>query len=83
MNAVELATILLAWAFGVHIPLVYTVLGALWTLPALEYASSGDGRYVAAVRGIARYLIAIYAVGDVFGTIITVFLAACCRSSPT
>ncbi len=75
MNAVELATILLAWAFGVHIPLVYTVLGLLWTLPALEYASRRDGRYMAAVRGLARYLIAVYAVGGVFGTIITVFLA--------
>ncbi|MDP7982327.1 MAG: cytochrome ubiquinol oxidase subunit I [Conexivisphaerales archaeon] len=75
MNAVELATILLAWVFGVHIPLVYTVLGVLWTLPALEYASRGDGRYMVAVKGIARYLIAVYAVGGVFGTIITVFLA--------
>ncbi|MGC8556342.1 MAG: cytochrome ubiquinol oxidase subunit I [Conexivisphaera sp.] len=75
MNAVQLATILLAWVFGVHIPLVYTVLGMIWTLPALEYASRRDGRYMDAVRGIARYLIAVYAVGGVFGTIITVFLA--------
>ena len=75
MNAVELATILLAWVFGVHIPLVYTVLGVLWTLPVLEYASRDSGRYMTAVRGIARYLIAIYAVGGVFGTVITVFLA--------
>ncbi|MCI4460980.1 MAG: cytochrome ubiquinol oxidase subunit I [Thaumarchaeota archaeon] len=75
MNAVQLATVLLAWAFGVHIPLVYTVLGIIWTLPALEYASRRDGRHLEAVRGIARYLIAIYAVGGVFGTIVTVFLA--------
>jgi len=75
MNAVWIATVLLAWVFGVHIPLVYTVLGIIWTLPAMEYASRRDGRYNDAVKGIARYLIAIYAVGGVFGTVITVFLA--------
>ncbi|MFP3282864.1 MAG: cytochrome ubiquinol oxidase subunit I [Nitrososphaeria archaeon] len=75
MNAVWIATVFLAWVFGVHIPLVYTVLGIIWTLPAMEYASRRDGRYNDAVKGIARYLIAIYAVGGVFGTVITVFLA--------
>ncbi len=68
---------LLSWAFDVHLPLVYTVLGILWITPFIEYIGGKkmDSRYSDLVKVMLNYLIAVYAIGGVFGTIITVFLA--------
>lgn len=78
MDAVTAIVVgLIAWAFAVHLPLVYTVLGLTWLLPTLELIGlrKNDERYFDIVKGLSRYLIFIYAIGGVFGTIITVFLA--------
>ena len=71
------ASALIAWAFAVHLPLVYTVLGLGWLLPTLELIGYRTGRriYVDVAHGLSNYLIAVYAIGGLFGTIITVFLA--------
>lgn len=68
---------LLSWAFDVHLPLVYTVLGILWTTPFIEYIGwkRNDSRYLELNKVLLNYLIAVYAIGGVFGTIVTVFLA--------
>ena len=78
MDAVTTITVgLIAWAFAVHLPLVYTVLGLTWLLPTLELIGlrKNDDRYFDIAKNLSRYLIFIYAIGGVFGTIITVFLA--------
>lgn len=78
MDAVTAITVgLIAWAFSVHLPLVHTVLGLTWLLPTLELIGlrKNDERYFEIAKGLSRYLIFIYAIGGVFGTIITVFLA--------
>jgi cytochrome d ubiquinol oxidase subunit I len=78
MDAVTAITVgLIAWAFAVHLPLVYTVLGLTWLLPTLELIGLRTKRdvYFDIAKGLSRYLIFIYAIGGVFGTIITVFLA--------
>ncbi len=80
MNMISSSSIvagLLSWAFDVHLPLVYTVLGILWITPFLEYVGwkRNDERYMKLVGTMLNYLIAVYAIGGVFGTIITVFLA--------
>ncbi|MCY0859588.1 MAG: cytochrome ubiquinol oxidase subunit I [Sulfolobaceae archaeon] len=77
MNAISIAVDLLAWAFGVHIPIVYTVLGLLWLLPTLEVIGvrTNNQHFINAAANMSNYLILIYAIGGVFGTIITVFLA--------
>ncbi|WP_069807111.1 cytochrome ubiquinol oxidase subunit I [Vulcanisaeta thermophila] len=68
---------LIAWAFSVHLPLVYTVLGLGWLLPTLELIGYKRNKqvYVDLARNLSSYLIAVYAIGGLFGTIITVFLA--------
>lgn len=77
MNAATIAVALIAWAFSIHIPIVYTVLGLAWLLPTLEYMGykSKNENYINMARNIGSYLIVIYAIGGLFGTIITVFLA--------
>ncbi len=77
MNAATIAVALIAWAFSIHIPIVYTVLGLAWLLPTLEYLGyrRGNENYVSMARNMGAYLITIYAIGGLFGTIITVFLA--------
>jgi len=68
---------LLSWAFDVHLPLVYTVLGILWITPFIEYIGGKrmDSSYSDLAKVMLNYLIAVYAIGGVFGTIVTVFLA--------
>lgn len=68
---------LIAWSFAVHLPLVYTVLGLVWLLPTLEVLGikKNNDRYFEIAKRLSRYLIFIYAIGGLFGTIITVFLA--------
>lgn len=78
MDAVTALTVgLIAWAFSVHLPLVYAVLGLTWLLPTLELVGLRTKRevYFDVAKGLSRYLIYTYAIGGVFGTIITVFLA--------
>jgi len=77
VSPVIVAVALIAWAFSVHLPLVYTVLGLGWLLPTLELIGYRSGRrvYVDVAHGLSSYLIAVYAIGGVFGTIVTVFLA--------
>ncbi len=68
---------LIAWAFSVHLPLVYTVLGLGWLLPTLELIGykRNNQIYIDLAHNLANYLITVYAIGGLFGTIITVFLA--------
>ncbi|MGC9153131.1 MAG: cytochrome ubiquinol oxidase subunit I [Vulcanisaeta sp.] len=68
---------LIAWAFSVHLPLVYTVLGLGWLLPTLELIGykRNNQTYVDLAHNLSNYLITVYAIGGLFGTIITVFLA--------
>lgn len=78
MNTTTAITVgLIAWAFSVHLPLVYTVLGLTWLLPTLELLGLRTKKdvYFDIAKGLSRYLIYIYAIGGVFGTIVTVFLA--------
>nr|KJR72136.1 MAG: cytochrome BD quinol oxidase subunit I [Vulcanisaeta sp. AZ3] len=77
VSATYIAVGLIAWAFSVHLPLVYTVLGLGWLLPTLEYIGYRRNKqvYVDLANHLASYLITVYAIGGVFGTIITVFLA--------
>ncbi len=77
VSPVVVAVALIAWAFSVHLPLVYTVLGLGWLLPTLELLGyrSGKRTYIDIAHGLSSYLIAVYAIGGVFGTIVTVFLA--------
>lgn len=78
MDALTAITVgLIAWAFAVHLPLVYTVLGLTWLLPTLELIGlrKNDDRYFDIAKSLSRYLIFTYAIGGVFGTIVTVFLA--------
>lgn len=77
VSPVTVAVSLIAWAFMVHLPLVYTVLGLGWLLPTLELIGYRSGRrvYIDVARGLSNYLITVYAIGGLFGTIITVFLA--------
>ncbi|WP_243671108.1 hypothetical protein [Vulcanisaeta sp. JCM 16161] len=57
--------------------LVYTVLGLGWILPTLELIGYRRNKqvYVDLAHNMANYLITVYAIGGLFGTIITVFLA--------
>lgn len=77
IGSATLAADLITWAFDVHIPLVYTVLGLLWTMPFVEMkgVKSGNTEYFRLTRSMFNYMIVVYAMGGVFGTIITVFLA--------
>ncbi len=75
VQASTVSTWLITWAFGVHLPLVYSVLGLLWLMPFMELLSSKNQTYGKMLRPLYRYLITIYAIGGVFGTIVTVFLA--------
>ncbi|MGC8661966.1 MAG: cytochrome ubiquinol oxidase subunit I [Nitrososphaeria archaeon] len=77
IGSVTLTSDLITWAFDVHIPLVYTVLGLLWTMPFVELKGlkSGNPEYFKLTRSMFNYMVVIYAIGGVFGTIITVFLA--------
>ncbi|WP_291999336.1 cytochrome ubiquinol oxidase subunit I [Caldivirga sp.] len=77
VSPVVVTVALIAWAFSVHLPLVYTVLGLGWLLPTLELLGYRSGRrtYIDIAHGLSNYLIAVYAIGGVFGTIVTVFLA--------
>ncbi|WP_291767290.1 cytochrome ubiquinol oxidase subunit I [Caldivirga sp. UBA161] len=77
VSPVVVAVALIAWAFSVHLPLVYTVLGLGWLLPTLELIGYRSGKrvYIDIAHGLSNYLIAVYAIGGVFGTIVTVFLA--------
>lgn len=77
VSATYIAVGLIAWAFAVHLPLVYTVLGLGWLLPTLEYLGYRRNKqvYVDLAHSMASYLITVYAIGGLFGTIITVFLA--------
>lgn len=78
VSATDIAVGLIAWAFSVHLPLVYTVLGlGGWLLPTLELIGHRRNRqvYVELAHNMANYLITVYAIGGLFGTIITVFLA--------
>ncbi|WP_237699657.1 cytochrome ubiquinol oxidase subunit I [Vulcanisaeta moutnovskia] len=77
VSATDIAVGLIAWAFSVHLPLVYTVLGLGWLLPTLELIGyrRNNQVYVDLAHNMANYLITVYAIGGLFGTIITVFLA--------
>ncbi len=77
VSATDIAVGLIAWAFAVHLPLVYTVLGLGWILPTLELIGYKRNKqvYVDLAHNMANYLITVYAIGGLFGTIITVFLA--------
>ena len=77
VSATDIAVGLIAWAFSVHLPLVYTVLGLGWILPTLELIGYKRNKqvYVDLAHNMANYLITVYAIGGLFGTIITVFLA--------
>ncbi|MFP3262777.1 MAG: cytochrome BD quinol oxidase subunit I, partial [Nitrososphaeria archaeon] len=50
---------LLSWAFDVHLPLVYTVLGILWITPFIEYIGGKrmDSSYSDLVKVMLNYLI--------------------------
>lgn len=77
VSATDVAVGLIAWAFAVHLPLVYTVLGLGWLLPTLELIGYRRNKqvYIDLAHNMASYLIAVYAIGGLFGTIVTVFLA--------